>query len=379
MKEENNIYSVKGAKFQAINIPQVKEIRSKNYMYYGEDNLFPQVLIDLYDTSAMHHTAVQAIKDGIFGEGISIIGDEVINAKGETVDEVFEKITLDYCLYQGYSINVIWSRDGSKIAEVYHIPFANVRSGKPDEEDNINEYYYSSNWANLRKYKEVAYPAFDPVNNRGERASQIFYYFNYTPGNEVYPLPTYVAALNDISLDAKVSRFHTNNISSNLAPSMFIKFNNGIPQPEERATIYRELEETFAGEDAAGRFFLSFSDGPERAMEVEPIASTNDTYYITLEERISSRILSAHRVSSPLLLGIKDAAGFSNNADEIMVAYAHFEGTVIEPKRKKIINSFGYILKLHGMNIAIDVKPNRILNVERISDLGPATETNTIV
>lgn len=379
MKEQqNNIYSVKGIEFNAIDIPLVKELRGKQYMYYGADNLFPQLLIELYDSSPMHHTAVQAIKDGIFGEGIEIIGDEVVNSKGETVDDVFERISLDYSLYQGYALNVIWSRDGSKIAEIYHIPFANVRSGKPDEEDNINEYFYSSNWANLRKYKEVAYRAFDPLDNRGDNASQIFYYYNYTPGNEVYPLPSYVACLNDVSLDAKVSRFHTSNISQNLAPSMFIKFNNGIPSDEERTTIYNSIAETFSGPDAAGRFFLSFSDGPERAMDVQPIESANDTYYITLSDHIARNILSAHRVSSPLLLGIKDASGFSNNADEIMIAYAHFEGTVVEPKRKKITTSFGYILKLHGMNVSIKVKPNRILNVERITDANTTNETNII-
>ena len=108
-----------------------------------------------------------------------------------------------------------------------NLPFANVRSGKKDEEDNVNEYYYSSDWSNLRKYKEISYRAFDSTDNRGDDASQIFYYFNYTPGIEVYPLPSYVAGINDITLDHKISRFHVNNISNGLAPSLFIKMRNG--------------------------------------------------------------------------------------------------------------------------------------------------------
>jgi len=47
--------------------------------------------------------------------------------------------------------------------------------------------------------------------------------------------------------------------------------------------------------------------------------------------------------------------------DQIKVAYAHFEGTVEEPKRKKITSSFGYILKLAGHNVKIEVIPNRII------------------
>ena len=141
---------------------------------------------------------------------------------------------------------------------------------------------------------------------------------------------------------------------------MFVQFRNGIPTPEERRDIYRELDDTFSGEDAAGRFFLAFSE-PGKELQVTPIENANDDYYITLEERISSRILTAHRITSPLLLGIKDANGFSSNADEIKVAYTHFESTVIEPKRKKLLSSFGYLLKLHGFNVQIEIEPKRLI------------------
>ena len=67
-----------------------------------------------------------------------------------------------------------------------------------------------------------------------------FITFNYTPGNDVYPLPAYVAATNDIILDGKVSRFHVNNISNGLQPSLFISMKNGIPTPEARRDVYKE-------------------------------------------------------------------------------------------------------------------------------------------
>ena len=366
--EENNLYSIKGSTFKAIELPAIKEVRGKDYMSFGADNLFPQQLINLYDNSAIHHTCIDATVQGIIGEGIETIGDEYINSKGETIDDIFEKITLDYALYQGYAINIIWNKEGNSIAEIYHLPFANVRSGKRDEDDQVNEYFYSSNWANLRKYPFEEYRSFDPTDNKGDNASQIYYCFNYTPGNEVYPLPSYVGALNSIDLDHRISVFHNNNISNGLAPSMMIKMNNGIPTPESQREIYRSIEQTFASENNSGRFFLTFSDGPERAMEVQTIDNANDDYYITLSDHISRNLLSAHRISSPLLLGIKDASGFSNNADEIAVAYAHFEGTVVEPKRKKITSSFGYILKLAGYNVKIVVKPNRLLSMNEITD-----------
>jgi hypothetical protein len=357
MNENQKIITTK---FQALELPLIRDIKSKEWILFGEYNLFPQKMIQLYQESAIHHTAVDVITQNIYGKGIDIIGDTIQNLNQESLNEIYEKISLDYTLFTGYALNVIWSKDGSKIAEIYHLPFNNVRSGKLNEDDKVDTYFYSSDWVDTRKYKPKEYKCFDPLDNRGDNASQIFYFYNYTVGNDYYPLPSYMGAVNDIELDSRIAKFHNANISNGLAPSMFIKFRNGIPTPEARAEIYREIEETFTGETNAGRFFLSFSD-PGNEMEVEPIQNTNDQYYITLDERITSRILTAHRITSPLLLGVKVSGdGFSSNADEIQVAYSHFEGTVIAPKRKKILNSLKYLLKFKGYNVDLSVEPNNI-------------------
>lgn len=367
------LYSIKGAKFEAMDLPVIREVRGKEYMEFGVNNLFPQELIKLYDTSAINHTCIDAIRDGIVGEGIVNYGEDYINGDGETINEVFQKISLDYVLYGGYALNVIWNKEGTRIAEIYHLPFANVRSGKPDEEDRVNSYFYSSDWSKIRKYKPVQYAAFDITTTKGDDASQIYYCKNYTPGNEVYPLPAYIGGVNDIQLDARVSRFHNANISNGLAPSMFVQFRNGIPNPEERRDIYREIEDTFTGEENAGRFFLAFSE-PGKEMQVTPVENANDEYYITLEQRITSRILTAHRITSPLLLGIKEGAGFSSNSEEIITSYSHFMNTVVLPKQKKILSTFGYMLKLWGLNVTLEIEPTPILIGTEADD--PAIEEN---
>lgn len=372
-RNPESLYSVKGSKFEALELPNISEVRGKEYMKFGDDNLFPQQVIKLYDTSAMNHTAIDAITDGVKGEGIEAYGDNYINGNGETINDIFERISLDYVLFGGYSLNVVWNKEGSRIAEVYHLPFANVRSGKINEEDEITEYFYSSDWTNTRKYKPVSYKAFNITDNRKNNASQIYYCKGYTPGNDVYPLPSYIGGLNDIQLDARISRFHNANISNGLAPSMFVQFRNGIPTPEERRDIYGEIQDTFTGEDQAGRFFLAFSE-PGKELEVTPIENANDDYYVLLEQRITSRILTAHRITSPLLLGIKEGAGFSSNAEEILVSYGHFIGTVIEPKQKKILSSLGYILRLTGLNVTLKVIPSTIIPEQEVQE-----ETNPII
>ena len=362
-RNPETLYSVKGAQFSAVELPKITEGRgNQNWMKFGDKNLFPQELIEYYNTSSIHATAVNAITDGVKGQGIEYIGKEYVNGNGETLNDIFAKIALDYVLFSGIALNVVWNKEGNRIAEIYHLPFANVRSGKENEDGNVEEYFYSTHWENTRKYEPKSYRSFSTTDNKKDNASQIFYSFKYRPGQEFYPLPSYVSSLTDIDLDARISRFHSQNLKQGLNPSMFIQFRSGIPTPEERREIYREIDNTFSGEENAGRFFMSFAR-PGEEMEITPIEGAGDTYYVTLDERISARILTSHRVTSPLLLGIKDAAGFSNNADEIRVAYNHFMGTVIEPIQEDVLKPFNQVLRFHGLNVDLQVIPNEILPV----------------
>lgn len=353
-------YLFKAQQFDAIPLPNIEEKRGKEWIDFGSNNLYPQLLIELYNNSAMHHTAVDAKVDGITGEGFKYFGNEIINSRGETIDELFAKITLDQQLFGGYALNVIWSRDGENIAEYYHLPFNNVRSGVMNEDEEIEEYYYCSDWTKYRKYKPVSYKAFSTTDNSGDNASQVFYHFETTPGNYYYPLPSYVGAINDIDTDARISRYHRSNLQQGLAPSMMLTFKNGIPTADEQTEIWRDIEKTFAGQDNAGKFFVNFAE-PGREPTLEPIQNVNDTYYVELESRVSSRILTSHRISSPLLLGIKDASGFSNNADEIQTAYNHFMGTVIVPEQKKLVRSFNKLINMSGRTIKLEIEPAQIL------------------
>lgn len=346
--------------FKALDLPEFYETRGKDYVSFGKDNLYPDKIIELFNTSAMNGTAINSITDAVKGEGVVEYGSTIINQLGETLDDLYAKVALDYVLFGGFAVNTIWNRAGDKVVEIYHVCFDKVRSGKLDENDKVNDYYYSSNWKNTRKYKPVRYKSYDPTDNKGDNASQIYYCFDYTPGNMIYPLPSYVGALNDIQLDARISKYHNAQISNGFSGGIFINMPNGEPTPEEQRMLYRDIEKSFTGEDNAGRLFLSFSEGAELAPQVQAITSANDDYYTTLEQRISSRILTAHRITSGRLIGISDANGFSNNGTEIEVAYTHFSSTSVEPKQKKINKGLSYVLTPFGIEEPIQVIPSQL-------------------
>jgi len=345
---------------RALDLPEFVEMRGKDWVSFGKDNLYPDKIIELYNTSAMNGTAINSITDAVKGEGIAEYGELVVNQLGDTLNDLYERIALDYVLFGGYVLNVIWNRGGDKVVEIYHLSFDKVRSGKLNEEDVVEEYYYSSNWGNTRKYKPVRYKSYDPLDNKGENASQIFYCFDYTPGNMIYPLPAYVGALNDIQLDARISKYHNSNISNGFSGGVLINMPNGEPTPDEQRALYRDLVKSFTGEDNAGRLFVSFSEGPELAPQVQAVTSANDDYYTTLETRISSRILTAHRITSGRLIGVRDEGGLGNNADEIEVAYTHFVSTTIEPKQKKINKCLSRVLSAYGIDTPLSIIPSTI-------------------
>jgi hypothetical protein len=360
MKDENEGLGIHIINLEAINLPHFREVRGKDWVTYGDKNMFPDKLIELLNSSAMHGTAIHAKLDATIGEGVLDTGNNIINSQGETLNDIYAKVAYDFILFGGYSLNVIWNRAGDAIVEMYHIPFANVRSGKLDDKDQVNEYYYSSDWRNVRKYKPVMYKSFSTTDNKSDNASQIFYYYDYSPSSDIYPLPNYMGAVNDIDLDARIARFHNANISNGMSPSLMINMTNGVPSPDKKRELHREINNSFSGENNAGRVFLTFSDGADRAPQLTPIQSANDDYYVVLEERIASRILTAHRITSPLLIGIRDGGGLGNNADEIEVAYTHFMSAVIRPIQKSLNKSMGVVARQMGIEEPISVVPSKL-------------------
>jgi hypothetical protein len=356
-------------------LPKVFEVRGHSWVNYGVDNLYPQGLITpLYNGSAMNRSCVNSKQIYTVGEGLRT-KDETLeyvlkraNHKFEGWNEVFDRASLDYIIYGGLALNVIWSEDGTQITDIYNLDFNDIRSGHINPEtDEVDFYYYSADWARYKKdlYRPKAFRAFDPA-VADLYPNQILYFFLHTPGQKFYPMPSYSGSLTDIQVDVSISSFHYYNLMNGLNPSLFVQMMDGIPSPEERQDIYQNLAASFSGVEGAGKFFLSFAQDKDHATEITPIDGANDEYYITLENRITSRILTGHRITSPLLLGIKDigGSGLSNNKDEIMVASQHFNATVIAPIQKVLLKVFDKLLHYYGYDTDLYIEPLRLFDEE---------------
>ena len=278
--------------------PKVKEINGLDWVQYGDGdyrNNYPQYLIDLYNNSATHAAVVNATAAMIAGEDLiaedskdlkqyvelqKFLGG--INGK-ETAHDIFTKVAFDLKLQGSFALNIIYSKDRTKIAEVHHVPVEQLRVGTPNEDGVVKDYYLSADWSRYRQ-KEFAprrVAAFN-ANDRRE-GSQIFYTGLYSPAMELYYTPDYVASTNWIQVDNLTSDFHLNNIANGFSGSYFINFSNGIPTQEEREQIERQITQKFTGANNAGKFVLTFSDDANSRPEIVPIQVSNaDKQYTVL-------------------------------------------------------------------------------------------------
>jgi len=362
----NNILKVD---FGATTSPIVSEQASKEWIEYGTEewrNLYPQFLIDLYYNSSTQAAIINATAEMISGEDIVIDDEEEKNLdtivklkkfmascnSSETLMEVVKKMSFDFKLQGAFALNIVWSQDRTQIAEIYHIPVEKIRVGRPNEMGKVEGYFISSDWTNTRKNKPYYVPAFN-VNDR-TNPNQVIYSGLYSPAMSVYHTPDYVAANNWALVDQRVAEFHLNNISNGFAGSYFISFANGVPTQEERLQIENSLSAKFTGAHNSGKFVLTFSDDKTRTPEITPISvSDADKQYLALQELLVQNILTGHRCTSPVLMGIKSDTGLGNNADELNSAANYYLNTVVKPYQDHILKVLKKIFEVNQMNIPI--------------------------
>tara|TARA_Y100001973_G_C5193726_1_gene332747 strand:- start:466 stop:2592 length:2127 start_codon:yes stop_codon:yes gene_type:complete len=354
--------------------PKITEAIGKNWIEFGTDdyrNRYPQFLIDLYYNSSTHAAIINATSDMIAGDSIVIDEDsdsletyvglsKFINAcnSKESLHDVVKKLAFDFKLHGAYAINLIWNKERTGIAEIYHVPVEKVRVGKPNDLGVVECYYISSDWENLRKNPARKVEAFN-TNDRTS-PSQLIYTGNYSPNMELYYTPDYVAACNWALIDQKVSEFHLSNICNGFSGSYFISFANGVPSMEERIQIEHSLAKKFTGAAASGKFVLTFSDDKNRTPEITPIAVSNaDKQYLALQELLVQNILTGHRVTSPMLMGIKNDTGLGNNADELNSAFEVYLNSVVMPYQKHILKCIQKILVINNINLPIKFVQNK--------------------
>lgn len=349
----------------------------KGWVTLGEANLFSNYLIDLYYASPVHSALTMSIAFMIAGKEIKSNNPatqrEIDRLKLNTIRR---PIALDAKMQGGYYLEVIWSVDRSTIAKINHLPYENCRLAVANDEDIIPGIYYSKDWSDTRKKKNI--PVFIPMYNpttKADEPSQVLFVGVMTPGSAYYPKPDYYSAINYIEITRDISEFYRAFLSNGMAPSYFLHMNNGIPDPEEQMAIRRNWE-TMVGAKKAGKVVFTFNESADRAPRLDLVPMSDaDKQWQELSVQSRENILAAHRVTSPLLFGIRDAGGLGSNADEMKSAYRIFNRNIIEPYQKIITDSLEEIFKGMGVIADLYIESNDIFGEEITA--APVAQTAT--
>jgi len=346
-------------KIHALNLasytrPEVTEVKNREWVGYGEDNNYYQYLIDRFNGSPTNNAIINAVSDLIYGKGIDAADshrkpEEYAAMRSLIHESCLRKVTSDLKLMGQAAFQVIYSQSGDKIAQVEHMPIQTLRAEKCNEEGDIEAYYYCADWEKLGPNDQPErYAAFGTSNE----SIEILVIRPYRAGFYYYSPVDYQGGLPYAELEEEVANYHINNIKNGLAPSMMINFNNGVPDEEERMEIERKIREKFSGSSNAGNFILAFNESKELSATIDAVPlSDAPGQYEFLSEESMQKLMIAHRVTSPMLLGIKDSSGLGNNAEELETASLLFDNTVIRPFQNLIISAIDQILSVNGISL----------------------------
>lgn len=326
--------------------PIFKEVASREWITYGEDDDYPEYLLDLFNNSAKHNAIIKGKVNYIVGSGFddTIPEDFTLNRNKESVDAVNVKIAMDKELFGGFYMEVIRLRGGGY--EFYHTPYHKWRSNA----DNTKFYYNGtkSPWKTVKKSDVKSFPAWTP----GTTAPKsIIYYKEYRPGIDVYTLPDYIGALNYIEADKEVGKHTLNNAKTGFTPSKIINLFNGEPTEEEQRSIERRFKNKFTGSDGF-KFLLSFSSSPEKAPTVVDLGASDLTKedFTVVNNLIQQEIFAGHQVTSPILFGIK-TEGQLGGRSEMREAYEIFQNTYVNNKQEQLEKFWSMVLDMKDLMI----------------------------
>lgn len=339
--------------------PQYIEAKDRGgFIRWGKDNLYPTYLISLTNRSPLHNAIVH-LKSSMIGKN----GFVNNNWKPETVqfiknmankddlEEILAKVSLDMVIFGGFCLNIRWSKDRSKIAEINYVSPDSVRIAVPDDDtaypDN-EDYWISEDWKNTKKYPPVRYAGFSTINKK--EASQILYVKEHRSSNNYYPVPEYLAGVNMMETNYQINEYHLHTVKNQFSPSMHINFPYVPTSDEERDQIVKRLKSEYEGAKKAGNVVITFSENKDNVPTIDPIQlNDSDGRFIELKKDVLDGIVSAHQLTDKKLLGIEVSGELGGHKNDMLESMSVFQAAYVSAKQKFLEKIFNFLARINGI------------------------------
>ena len=315
------------------NRPQISEDKNREWVNYGEDNDYYTYLIKLYTESTTNNAIINGVTNMIYGKGLDALDssrktNEYAALRSIFSDGCLRKIALDLKLLGEGSFQVLY-KDG-KVVKSEHFPRQTLRAERCNKDGEIEAYYYFHDWANLKRSDEPKRIASFGFGNGKEPEIKIIK--RYVSGYDYYCPVDYQGGLAYAELESEVSDYLINDVQNGFSGTKVVNFNNGVPDQEKQIQVKNDVMRKLTG--ARGeKVVIAFNNNAESKTTVDDIP-LNDApqHYEYLSSECSNKLIVAHRVTSPLLLGIRtENNGLGSNADEIKTAALLFDNITIKP------------------------------------------------
>jgi hypothetical protein len=333
MAENNDVFPIKI--LNLIDAPQSPTINDQAnkmfpYVFWGKDNLFPQYLVELYNSNPAHSSAINLKKTFIQGQGMEGNGLNEIEKllKGADLSEFIEKLVFDCVLSGGFNVQVIWNR-GGRVEQIKHVDFTAVRSGRIDtKEGAVVDSYVSYDWkiATGKKqfnqwnefYKPFRVPLFNQKTFRKDKEfGQMFVAKEYKPSRTFYPEPDYQAAILAIEIRNGVWELHNNNLNNGMFGNTHIHLFADLSDDAKREVVEQGLNKKFAGKKNTGKMILTWGKTEDGAPVINKLNDTNThEMYTYIGNDMDKAIMQAHGLN-PILLGTEIKSGLSGQSQAI--------------------------------------------------------------
>ena len=340
------------------NRPKISEDKNREWVEYGEDNDYYSYLINLYTESTTNNAIINGISNMIYGKGLDALDsnrkpNEYAAMRSIFSDTCLRKISLDLKLLGEGSIQVLYK--DKKVVKGEHFPRQTLRAEKCNEDGQIEAYYYYHDWSNLKRSDKPKRIAAFGFGNGTEPEIKIIK--KYVSGYDYYCPVDYQGGLAYAELESEVSDYLINDVQNGFSGTKVVNFNNGVPDQEKQIQVKNDVMRKLTG--ARGeKVVIAFNNNAESKTTVDDIP-LNDApqHYEYLSNECSNKLIVAHRVTSPLLLGIRtENNGLGSNADEIKTAALLFDNITIKPYQELICDALDDILAINGISLKLYFK-----------------------
>ena len=364
--------ALKVLNFGAHKVPTFKEARGKDWILFGDEgeykNRYPEYLLNLYRRSAKHHAIINSKKDYVVGQGWAVDKDGLDTIglarlqqfieepnQYESLNDILEKVALDYELYNGFALEIVYNQLNDKIAAIYHADFARYRSN-----EDGTKYYYSEDW---KKHNPVV-EEIDAFNWKKPSGKQLLYVKGYSPDCKYYPLPTYLGSTGYIELDVEIANFHLNAVKNNFVGGTIVSFYNGEPTLEEQEEIERQIKDKFTGTDNANSIVLNFADSRDRGVEIQQLNGNDfDKRFDILNKTVQREIYAGHSVTDPALFGIKEDGIFTSR-NQLVDSFELFQNTYVNGRQQFIERVFNDLASIQGLSNRLYIQDTEPISIQ---------------